>query len=92
MGDYDLLPQQLQAARALLGWSQFDLAKQAGVARATVQRVERGRMTYRRSIVAMRYAMELAGVDFLPDSAAGGQGVRLKKSDRRDTSDGLSMA
>lgn len=39
-GAAPLLPQQLRAARVLLGWSVEDLAREAGVSKATVRRYE----------------------------------------------------
>ena len=42
-GDYFLKwLQQMKAARALLGWSQDDLAREAGVSVPTVKRLEAG--------------------------------------------------
>jgi predicted transcriptional regulator len=68
---------QIKAARMLLGWSQADLGKAAGLGNVTVPRLEAkegdlgGRPATSEKIVA---ALEKAGVEFLDD----GQGVRLK--------------
>jgi len=84
--DPSLTPAQARAARALLGWSQKDLASRAGVAQATVAHFERGNRTPMRAVDrAMRSALEVAGVEFIGQGAAspsgGGEGVRLRKTD-----------
>ena len=66
----DLTPKHVRAARALLAWSQKDLAKQAGVATSTVADFERGRRTpVANNAQAIRGALETAGVRFLPTGA-----------------------
>lgn len=74
---------QVKAARALLGWSQEDLARAAAVSVPTVKRLEAadgdlgGRVQTGFLIVA---ALEGAGVHFLGQGEAseeGGAGVRL---------------
>ena len=72
---------QIKAARALLGWSQSDLARHSKVSEPTIARLEsidgelRGRAGTARKI---RVALEEAGVEFI-DENGGGPGVRLKK-------------
>ena len=78
-----LTPAQGRAARALLGWSQRELAARAGVAEATVTQFERGARSPSRAVAwAMRSALEAGGVEFIAagDSSAvgGGEGVRLQ--------------
>lgn len=72
---------QVKAARALLAWSQVDLAKASGVSEATVFRLEAqdGPLGGRASTgEAIQQALETAGVTFaLADGD--GPGVRLKK-------------
>lgn len=78
----DRLPSvaQVRAARALLNWSQNELAAIAEVGRATVGDFERGaRQPIRLSLKAMRAALENAGVVFLW-AADGGEGVFLRGS------------
>src|SRR5579862_8640283 len=66
----NLTPKQIRAARALLAWSQQDLAKKAGVAASTVADFERGyRTPVPNNAEAMRTALERAGVSFLPGGA-----------------------
>lgn len=73
--------EQCRAARALLGWSQDDLASQSTVAKPTIAGFESGRrQPYPRTLADLRRALEAAGVTFLASgepSPAGGPGVRL---------------
>lgn len=73
--------EQCRAGRALLGWSQEQLAAQAKATQRTVADFERGaRQPYGRTLLDLREAMERGGVVFLADGelAAGGPGARLK--------------
>lgn len=57
---------QIRAARAFLGWSQTDLADRAFVGISTVADFERGaRTTEHGTILAMAYALRLAGIEFI---------------------------
>ena len=68
---------QFRAARALLDWSQDELAARADVGRATVGDFERGaRQPLRMSLRSMRKALEAAGIEFLWDSN-GREGVTV---------------
>jgi transcriptional regulator with XRE-family HTH domain len=78
-----LTVEQCRAARALLDWSQARLSAKAQVSEGTVRDFEKGkRIPAAGMIVAMRSALELAGVAFLSDGETihGGPGVRLKNS------------
>jgi predicted transcriptional regulator len=71
---------QLRAARGLLGWSQSDLAVNAGLSLPTVKRLEGG-FGPRVSDLArakLQRTLEMAGIDFIHENG-GGPGVRLKK-------------
>lgn len=73
--------EQLKAARALVRWSQNDLAKQSKVSIPTVKRLEAqtGPIGGRKeTAAAIIEALESAGVEFIPENG-GGAGVRLKK-------------
>jgi predicted transcriptional regulator len=71
---------QIKAARAMLGWSQEDLARNADVSIPTIKRLEAlggplgGRGDTTNKIVR---AIISAGVEFI-DENGGGPGVRLK--------------
>ena len=71
---------QIKAARALLSWSQEDLAKKAAVSVPTVKRLEAadGELGGRSETVRkLRTALEAAGIEFIGGS--GGLGVRLRQ-------------
>lgn len=75
---------QIKAARALLGWSQDDLAQSSGISAPTVKRLEAadGEIGGRPETgVALITALEKAGVEFIAENG-GGAGVRLKKRKR----------
>jgi transcriptional regulator with XRE-family HTH domain len=70
------LPAQCRAARALLNWSQDELAEKAAVAKQTLGDFERGtRQPYQRTLDDIRSVLEAAGVEFTNGDAPG---VRLK--------------
>lgn len=79
-----LIAAQIRAARALLDWSQRQLAEKSKLSVPTIKRME-GAMGPERStdanVEAVRRALEGAGVVFLDpkQNKDGGAGVRLKK-------------
>jgi transcriptional regulator with XRE-family HTH domain len=78
-----ITPAQIRAARALLGWTQAELAAAAGLGVVAIKSFERGRSDPRSSTVAkMEHALDAAGVIFLDsgDNRDGGPGVRIKHS------------
>jgi transcriptional regulator with XRE-family HTH domain len=78
---------QVKAARALLGWSQADLANRSGVSEPTIARLEsaEGELGGREGTGdKIRRAIESAGVEFI-DENGGGPGVRLRKGYRKKT-------
>jgi DNA-binding XRE family transcriptional regulator len=72
---------QCAAARALVGWSQDELARNAGVARATIAsfegntRIEPATANLR-AIIA---SLEQAGVAFIPEDVEGGLGAGVRQ-------------
>lgn len=73
----ELTPKHVRAARALLAWSQQDLAKAAGVGASTVADFERGSRTpIANNAQAIRSALEAAGICFLPTGAVIGPAVQ----------------
>ena len=76
---------QLKAARALLGWSQEELAALSGVSIPTVKRLEAakgilgGRLD---TAYKLQSALEDAGIQFI-DENGGGPGVRLRKRQQK---------
>jgi transcriptional regulator with XRE-family HTH domain len=72
---------QLKAARALLGWSQSDLARHSGVSEPTIARLESadGQLGGRgETVKKISTALQKGGVEFI-DENDGGPGVRLRK-------------
>jgi hypothetical protein len=72
---------QLRAGRALVRWSAEDLAERSRLGVATVRRAEAqdGPVSVTAANAeAMRFALEGAGVEFIPENG-GGAGVRLRK-------------
>lgn len=71
-------PRQIRAARALLGWSQQELADRAIVSLNALARLENGTVDSRVSTLqAIELALIKAGVEFLPIGQRG-EGVRLQ--------------
>jgi transcriptional regulator with XRE-family HTH domain len=75
---------QMKAARALVGWSQSDLAAASGVSEPTIARLESedgpigGRADTSKKLIT---ALEKAGIEFIAENG-GGSGVRLRKAKR----------
>ncbi|MGJ5177554.1 helix-turn-helix domain-containing protein [Bradyrhizobium oligotrophicum] len=73
-----VITRQIKAARSLLGWAQFELASQAGVAISTIRRLEglQGPIgAHFETIEKIRAAFENAGIEFMGNPSPG---VRLK--------------
>jgi hypothetical protein len=74
---------QIRAARALIRWSAEDLARSSSVGLTTVRRaelaIEETSLTAANNL-AIRNALESAGVEFIDENGGGGAGVRLRKS------------
>ena len=74
-----MTPAQCRAARALIAWSQTMLADQAHLGLSTVRDFEKGRrMPSYNNLLAIKLALEEAGVIFLAEEDEG-PGVRLRK-------------
>ena len=83
-----MTPDQLRAARALLGWSQMQLGLRSNTSTYVVRRFElTGQIAsvHRRPdltdpLAAIRATLEAAGIEFIPENGGGG-GVQLRKLD-----------
>jgi len=72
-----LTPAQCRAARALLKWSQDELAEVSQVAKSTIALFElEKRQPYDRTLDDLRDALEAAGVEFTNGDQPG---VRMRK-------------
>lgn len=74
-----LTPAQSRAARALINWSQLQLAEASGTGVSTIRDFETGKRTpITNNLSAIRSALEAAGIIFVEENGEG-PGVRLKK-------------
>jgi hypothetical protein len=76
---------QIRAARALIRWSAEDLSQHSSVSLRTIRRAElaeRKTALTTANDLAIRRALETAGVEFI-DENGGGPGVRLRKRQQR---------
>ena len=74
-----ITPRQIRAARALLGWSQQQLADRAILSLNALARLEKGLVDPRMSTVqAIEAALTKAGIEFI-GGAENGEGVRLRQ-------------
>ena len=84
MNKKSLTSAQIRAARSLIRWSAEDLARQSALSVATIRRAELAEaetsMTMANDL-AVRRALETAGVEFIEENG-GGPGVRLQKRSR----------
>ncbi len=72
---------QIKAARALLMWTQADLASASGLSKGTISRLEAADGCLTTRLEASRKlcgVLEAAGVEFI-DEKGSGQGVRLRR-------------
>ncbi|RVQ04149.1 helix-turn-helix transcriptional regulator [Sinorhizobium meliloti] len=77
-----ITPEQIRGARAMLGMTQAELAKAAGISTTGLNNIERGSADPKASTLrSIRAALESSGVVFQADGemASGGPGVRLRK-------------
>lgn len=73
-----LTPALSRAARALLDWSQEQLAEAAHLGLSTVRDFERGRRVPSfNNLAGIERALREAGIDFTPENG-GGAGVRFR--------------
>jgi len=75
-----LISPQIRAARALIKWTAEDLSRQSAVSLRTIRRAElaeRETSMTAANDLAIRRALEAAGVEFI-DGNGGGPGVRLR--------------
>ena len=74
-----LTPAQCRAARALLNWSQAQLAEASEIATKTIANFELGkRQPHDRTLDDLRDALQAAGVIFVAENG-NGPGVQLRK-------------
>lgn len=78
-----ITPEQIRAARQLIGWKQADLANASGVSEISIKNIERGATDARGStLTKIQRAFTQAGIIFIdegPYQGTGGPGVRLSE-------------
>jgi DNA-binding XRE family transcriptional regulator len=76
-----ITPQQIRGARAMLGFTQAELAKRAGISTTGLNNIESGTGDPKAStLAAIKSALEAAGVEFTNGDAPG---VKLHKAGAR---------
>ena len=74
---------QCRAARALVQWSREELAADSGVGIEAITDLEMGRAVPSADVLnRLQTTLEEGGAVFIPESGAGGVGVRLKFNSR----------
>jgi transcriptional regulator with XRE-family HTH domain len=76
---------QIKAARALLAWSQEELASAAAISIPTIKRLESQEGTLggrEETVLKIQSALEDAGIQFIEENG-GGPGVRLRKRQQK---------
>lgn len=75
-------PEQCRAARALIGWSQTELATEVDISKVSISAFEKGGEMRESNKRTLKEALESAGVIFQADGemVPGGPGVRLRQS------------
>lgn len=75
-----LTPSQCRAARALLDWSQQQLADQSKIGNATIRNFESGKSAPQHATLdVLRRCFESAGIIFIDENGEG-PGARLRKA------------
>jgi len=73
-----ITPEQSRAGRALINWSQTQLAEASNLGLSTIRDFEKGRRTPTpNNLMAIKMALSNF-IEFIPENG-GGAGVRLKK-------------
>lgn len=79
-----LIPAQSRAARALIDWSQDQLAEASHLGLSTIRDFEKGRrVPSHNNLAAIVRALEEAGVQFIPANG-GGAGIRFRDNPSPD--------
>jgi len=74
-----ITPEQIRAARAMLGLSQDAIASEVGTSSKTIQRAETiANSVSEQAIANIKAALEDAGIEFIEENG-GGAGVRFRK-------------
>jgi transcriptional regulator with XRE-family HTH domain len=78
-----ITPRQCKAARALLGWTQAELAEKAELTLDTVSRFEQSKSDTRgQAMIKMEAAVRQAGIKLLSPEDGEGEGLRFASTKR----------
>lgn len=78
--DSDVMAVQVRAGRAMLGWSQTELAKRCGLAKVTIVKIERGNKNPRlNTVFTILQTLKDAGVSFQEDEFDSAITITVKK-------------
>jgi DNA-binding XRE family transcriptional regulator len=69
----------LRAARALLGMTNVDLAKKAGVSKRSLVRIEAGETVRPEIRKRVQAVFEQNGIEFVAETATAGAGIKVRK-------------
>jgi transcriptional regulator with XRE-family HTH domain len=74
--------QLMRAARVLANFSQEELARQAGISRQMLVRIEKNQAkgVPVEALRLVRSALEAAGIEFIPSTDSRGPGIALRRS------------
>lgn len=75
--------EQCRAARALLDWTQAELARRVSISAVSVRAFEKGGEMRESNLKLLKLTFEQAGVVFIPENG-GGAGVRLARPRKAD--------
>ena len=77
MGDIVFIKEQCKGARAMIGWTVRDLAREAGVSPTTVVDFEKGaRSPIQKNLDAIKAALEGGGATFFTFNGTVGVGIK----------------
>lgn len=71
-------PSQCRAARALLNWTQADLAERTSISAVSIRAFERGGEMRESNLRLIRLTFEAAGVTFQNDGEAADSGIGVR--------------
>jgi transcriptional regulator with XRE-family HTH domain len=88
MSPVSLKPAQCRAARALLDWTQQQLAEHVGLSVVSIRAFEKGKDMRTSNQALLRLTLEKHGVQFI-DENGGGAGARLRDREAASSGEGI---
>ena len=82
--------EQIRAARALLDWSQKELAEKSGISEPTIKLVETGKVrSTENTLQSLRLTLEKADIEFLPNNGVRFRDDAITVLEKRDAHDNI---